>query len=84
MNATRLGASMTKTREMRIIATTMREQHLNRNPRVISFRTLILYNKTADDEVLVVEYDPHIAVPAFLAHEARALGLDEISAFPHC
>ena len=61
---------MTKTIEIK--ATAMIQDHLNRDPRVISYRDSGRWG----DGIFEVDYDPHIACPVSLKITARQLGIE--------
>jgi len=58
---------------LQVLSTELVEKHLNRNPRVVSFR---------GRDLLTVEYDPCVVIPRIVAAEARELGLTELAQGP--
>lgn len=65
--------------EVETPATALVQQHLNRNPRVVSYK----YSKCAS--VFEVEIDTKRAIPRIVSAEARALNLDDrLCCFPYC
>jgi len=63
---------MTMTKTIEIKATEMIQHHLNRDPRVLSYRESPRWG----DEIFEVEYDPQVACSQMIRAEARLLGIE--------